>query len=1041
MKRHRRKLWRVLRLLFRWGRIAVWLVLLATLVAFIYLNQAGLPDFLKTRLRAELRARGADLQFERLRLRWYRGIVADTVTLGAAGQPDGPRLHLGEVALRLNRSALRQFQLRIDSLGIREGRLLLPLNESNQSPSEVVLDNISTELRFLPGDRWELDEFEATLLDARIRISGTLTNATALPRLGPAGTPVAGSRLSSVWKSQLRSFVAVWKDIHFAAPPDLRLAFRGDARDPAGFVAELKCHAVDARTPYGQLDDLLLTAQLNRPLATNGWFNTSTRLVVANVQTKWGQARQAHLAARWSQSATNALPAWVDWELSIRDGRAPWASCQSAQLSALTTRIVRPSSGWETGLRLSALDLKTDWGQSHTNSLSARVVHSPTNFIPVSGAASIDLGRIQGPWGAVEQTLLTNVVWTWTTPPRPASGALGPWAPFFPLRLNCDAEVNGVRSPKLHLDRLVLSARWDAPRLAITNLAATLYEGRLSVPTASLDTATREFAAQAELDLDVHRLALLPESARRWLDQFTWAKPPHASGSVRLTFPAWANTHPDWQVELMPTLVVDAAVRGDQAGYRGVSAAAVQTAVHFSNQVWHLPDLTVSRPEGSAVLDYTENTLTHDYRLAIRSRIDLNALRPLLDESVHNVLDLFTFTSPPAIEGEILGRWHVPERSAFGATVAITNFVFSGERCNDFSAAIAFSNLFLVATNVSLHRDAEWISAPGVGFSLTNYWVYLTNAQARMDPMRVTDAIGERTSDAIRPYHFEQPPAAVVNGHVPTTGDTSDADLTFDVSGGPFHYWKFNLPQVSARVHWLGDHLTITNLSGDFYQGRISGDMAVDFVPGGDAEMRFHAYATETDLHQLLADLTTPTNRMEGTVTVNLNITSANSGDWSSWYGYGDASMRDGLLWDSPIFGLFSPLLNAVVPGLGNSRASAAKSRFSIDRSVIRTEGLQIIAAPARLAYKGTVDFDGRVNARVEAIVLRGAPIVGPLLSLAFSPITKVFEYKVTGTLGNPKSEPLYIPKFIDSILHPFRTLKGVLPAQPAPRNPVEPDK
>lgn len=82
-----------------------------------------------------------------------------------------------------------------------------------------------------------------------------------------------------------------------------------------------------------------------------------------------------------------------------------------------------------------------------------------------------------------------------------------------------------------------------------------------------------------------------------------------------------------------------------------------------------------------------------------------------------------------------------------------------------------------------------------------------------------------------------------------------------------------------------------------------------------------------------MIDLTTPTNRMEGTVTVNLNITSANSGDWSSWYGYGDASMRDGLLWDSPIFGLFSPLLNAVVPGLGNSRASAAKSRFSIDRS------------------------------------------------------------------------------------------------------------
>ncbi len=1041
MKRHHRKFWRALRLLFRWGRITVWLLLLAALVSFIYLNQAGLPDFLKTRLRTELRAHGADLQFERLRLRWYRGIVADTVTLGAAGQPDGPRLQLGEVALRLNRSALRQFQLRIDALGIRQGHLLLPLNESNQPPADVALENISTELRFLPGDRWELDDFEATLLDARIRISGTLTNATALRHSRPAGAPATGPALSAVWKSQLRSFVAVWKDIHFAAPPDLRLAFRGDARDPAGFVAEFKCHAVDARTPYGQLDDLLLTAQLNQPLATNGWFNTSARLVIANAQTKWGQARQAHLAARWSQPVTKAQPTRVSWEVSIRDGRTPRASCLSAQLSALTTEILGPSPGWETDIRLSALDLKTDWGQSHTNSLSARVVHSATNFIPASGTASLDFGRIVGSWGAVEQARLTNVVWIWTTPPQRTNDASGAWARLVPLRLSCDAEVNGVRSPKLQLDRLTLGARWDAPRLAVTNLTATLYEGRLAVPTASVDAATREFATQAELDLDVHQLALLPDSARLWLDQFTWARPPHATGSVRLTFPAWTNAHPDWQAEVMPTLVVDAAVRGDQAGYRGVSVSAVQTSLHFSNQVWHLPDLTVSRPEGLAVLDYTENSITHDYRWGVRSGIDLDALRPLLAESVGRALDLFTFTSPPAIEGQILGRWHVPERTVFDATVAITNFVFRGEPFDDFSAAIAFSNLFLVATNVSLHRDDEWISAPSVGFSLTNYWVYLTNAQARMDPMRVTDAIGERTSDAIRPYRFEQPPAAVVNGHVPTTGDTSAADLLFDISGGPFHYWKFNLPQISARVHWQGNHLTITNLSGDFYKGRINGQMAVDFIPGGAADMRFHARALETDLHQLLADLTTPTNRLEGTITVNLNITSANSGDWDSWFGYGDASMRDGLLWDSPIFGLFSPLLNAVVPGLGNSRASAAKTRFTIDRSVIRTDGLEIMAAPARLQYRGTVDFNGRVNARVEAIVLRGAPIVGPLLSLAFSPITKVFEYKVTGTLGNPKSEPVYIPKFIDSILHPFRTLKGVMPAQPVLRNPVEPDQ
>ncbi len=48
-------------------------------------------------------------------------------------------------------------------------------------------------------------------------------------------------------------------------------------------------------------------------------------------------------------------------------------------------------------------------------------------------------------------------------------------------------------------------------------------------------------------------------------------------------------------------------------------------------------------------------------------------------------------------------------------------------------------------------------------------------------------------------------------------------------------------------------------------------------------------------------------------------------------------------------------------------------------------------------------------------------------------PVTKLFEYKVTGTLGEPKAEPVYlVPKFVflpfQFPFHPFRTLRGLLP-------------
>ena len=60
-------------------RITIWLVILALVGALAYLNQVGLPNVVKRPLLEKLRARGIDLQFSRLRLRWYHGIVADNV--------------------------------------------------------------------------------------------------------------------------------------------------------------------------------------------------------------------------------------------------------------------------------------------------------------------------------------------------------------------------------------------------------------------------------------------------------------------------------------------------------------------------------------------------------------------------------------------------------------------------------------------------------------------------------------------------------------------------------------------------------------------------------------------------------------------------------------------------------------------------------------------------------------------------------------------------------------------------------------------------
>jgi len=156
-------------------------------------------------------------------------------------------------------------------------------------------------------------------------------------------------------------------------------------------------------------------------------------------------------------------------------------------------------------------------------------------------------------------------------------------------------------------------------------------------------------------------------------------------------------------------------------------------------------------------------------------------------------------------------------------------------------------------------------------------------------------------------------------------------------------------------------------------------------------------------------------------------MTSANSKNWRTWNGYGRANLHDGLIWDVPVFGILSPVLNTVTPGLGSSRATDAAARFAMTNGMAFSDDLEIRSTMMRLQYSGTVDLQSRVNAHVTAQLLRDTWVVGPLVSTALWPVSKLFEYKITGTLEKPASEPVYIPQFLLMPLHPIRSLQEML--------------
>jgi len=130
------------------------------------------------------------------------------------------------------------------------------------------------------------------------------------------------------------------------------------------------------------------------------------------------------------------------------------------------------------------------------------------------------------------------------------------------------------------------------------------------------------------------------------------------------------------------------------------------------------------------------------------------------------------------------------------------------------------------------------------------------------------------------------------------------------------------------------------------------------------------------------------------------------------------------------MFGILSPALNALSPGLGSSRATDAAGKFTMTNGVIYSDNLEIHSTMMRLKYTGTVDLHENLSARATTQVLRDTPGLGEIIHVISWPVSKLFEYKVTGTLGEPKMEPANdLAKLLLVPLHPLKTLENLIPA------------
>jgi hypothetical protein len=634
------------------------------------------------------------------------------------------------------------------------------------------------------------------------------------------------------------------------------------------------------------------------------------------------------------------------------------------------------------------------------------------------------------PWGKTTNVLLTARLLPLGTDTSPtiADESLVGWAKTAPRSLEWGCNLGALSSEKLTAKDIVCSGTWKTPYLEVSDLSVRLGGGKLE-GSGTLNATTREARFSFVSDADPYAVEdLMTPKTRRWLSKFTWLSPPKLVCSGTVMLPAWTNRHPNWREEVRPTLHLAGQFAVTNGTYLGLQAHWARSHFTYTNMIWNLPDLEVRRTEGTLRLAHQADERTKDYHWDIHGGINPGSLRHLFRTNQLQRFDLFAFTSLVTVDGDVWGRLYEYDRIGFQLQVAATNFAVRGQSVGTFESAVRYTNRFLEFIQPNLTRGAQLMSASGVSVDFAAKRVYFTNGFSMADPQVVAQAIGPRTARLLEPYRFTQPPVGRVDGYAPLKGSI-DADLHFVIDGGPFEWWKFKVPRIEGNVYWRSNTLLITNVQSEFYGGSGEGFGLFTFEQGGGSSFRFMFDVLEADLHPLMADLGSPSNRMEGVLSGVLAVTDAQSTNRQSWNGGGSVRLRDGFIWDIPVFGFLSPKLNDVMPGLGNSRATEGSAEFIITNSVVFSDSLNIRSPMMRLQYDGTVDFQGNVDARVEAQLLRDAWLVGRIVSLVLKPLTKLLEYKVTGTLSQPKPAPVYfISRLIFLPLHPFRSLDEMFP-------------
>jgi hypothetical protein len=236
-------------------------------------------------------------------------------------------------------------------------------------------------------------------------------------------------------------------------------------------------------------------------------------------------------------------------------------------------------------------------------------------------------------------------------------------------------------------------------------------------------------------------------------------------------------------------------------------------------------------------------------------------------------------------------------------------------------------------------------------------------------------------------------------------------EIEVDVYGRNVGVLGFVADECSFDMEVSGLTNRISDVRGSLYGGTFSGFVEFVLPEGTRTNTGYHLNGKMEDvaLSKIVEVLTTKDEvEYRSKVSGNVDIKGlAGEGNAVTALGEGYVSMEEGRIFAFPLFGGLTDVMTKVIPGLDFVlKQTDAKADFVINNGRAESKEILIEGDVLSLNARGSYYFNKDLDFKVQIRLMKKKTFFGKIVQLVIRPVSSLFEFRLAGTLDEPKWYP-----------------------------------